>query len=169
MNDVARSELNTPVAPVMGGSTLVAFLYWYVFVAPKNIITVWGNYLWANFNYFSIRELLRTLIAPWHRETDTYRKVGDIVFNYVEAAVFNSVSRIIGFIVRSVTIIFGLVVELFLVIVGPLVLVLWFLAPLLLLYACTQSPTITLPALHAPTFSFHLPALNLLHPSNGIR
>ncbi|HUY62326.1 MAG TPA: hypothetical protein VMV50_00840 [Candidatus Paceibacterota bacterium] len=166
MDDALRTQPKSPLPAPAGGSVLWAFCYWWVVAAPLALAGIWRNYLEANLNYFSIGLLLRTLIAPWHRDTEDYAKGFDVL-RYLEAAIVNTMSRIIGFLIRIVTIGIGLVIELAIFAAGPLVFLVWFAAPFLLAAALAYVPTFHLTAPALPALS--VPHLNFSPPVHGIR
>ncbi len=154
MDDALEADRGTSPTMPVGGSVATAFLYWYIVIAPKNIVSIWRNYLAANLNYFSIGFLLRTLFAPWHRDTEIYG--GFDLTLYLRTAIVNSVSRIVGLLIRCVTIAIGLVVEFGIVMLGPVCLALWFTAPFLLLFGLTTPaapPSLAMPHFSIPTTS----------------
>ncbi|MDE2173522.1 MAG: hypothetical protein KGJ31_02955 [Patescibacteria group bacterium] len=168
MDDVLETELNSEAAmPRVGRSVLAAFCYWYVAVAPRNIVAITGNYLVANLNYFSIAFLVRTLLAPWHRDTETYGRGFDPA-RYARAAIVNAVSRVVGLLIRSVTILIGLAAEVCILAVGVSVFILWFAAPFLLFFGLTQTPTPHLSLPQIPAFP-SLPVPSFAPPVHGIR
>jgi hypothetical protein len=119
------------VDSVLRNNIISAYLEWQFFDAPRNILTAWKNYLKFNLNYFSVPLLLRTLISPWHRYHMSYGKRFD-PGRYVEAFVFNMMSRVIGFFLRIFFIFFGLLIEIFLVMAGLILFLGWLILPLLL-------------------------------------
>lgn len=160
------SNLGT-AAPAAGRGVFGAFCYWYVAVAPRNIIAIWKDYLMANLNYFSIVFLLRTLIAPWHRDTETYGGGFDVAL-YARVIIVNTVSRIVGFLIRSTTILIGLAAEAGILGIGLLALALWFLVPFLIFFGFTYTPTVHLSVPQFPTLPT-IPLLNFTPPVHGIR
>ena len=110
---------------------------WYLFERPREIIRGWGNVLWFNLEYFSLAFLLRTLFSPWRRTTWSYGRGFDVKA-WLEAWTGNIISRILGAVIRSALISAGVFVELGLVLLGPVVFMLWFLFPLLLVYFLYQ-------------------------------
>ena len=168
MDDVFETGSDLGTAPsAVGRSVLGAFCYWYVVVAPRNIIAIWRDYLMANLNYFSIAFLLRTLVAPWHRDTETYAGGFDIAL-YARVIIVNTVSRIVGFLIRSTTILIGLAAEAGILGTGLLALALWFLAPFLILFGLAHAPTAHFSVPQFPTFPT-VPLLNFAPPAHGIR
>lgn len=107
---------------------LVEFLFWYYFIAPKNILEIWGNYLVSNIHYFSLPLLLRTLASPWHRDLEGYGRGFDFD-TFIRVFGGNLVSRGVGLIVRSATIITCLAFEIVVFAAGLGFLAFWLLAP----------------------------------------
>ncbi len=125
------------------GNVVLDFLLWYAVLAPGNIAAITGNFLVANFNFFSISLHVRTLFAYWHHDFEAYGGGVD-VGQYLSTIIINTLSRIIGFLIRSITIVLGLLVEVLIVAVGILWLFLWFTIPLLLVFAFSHEPTFSI-------------------------
>ncbi|MDD2731635.1 MAG: hypothetical protein PHI53_00350 [Candidatus Pacebacteria bacterium] len=107
------------------------YLVWHFIDIPKKIIKGWSNFLYFNFNYFSIPVLIMTLFSHYRRY---YYPYGDKLdpWRYVEAFVFNNIlSRFIGMLFRSIFIILGLIIETLIFIIGLLFLLTWLLSPVL--------------------------------------
>lgn len=165
MDDAFETPSDSRTAlPAISRSVVLAFIYWYLAVAPRGIIAIWGDYLTANLNYFSVAFLLRTLLAPWHRDTETYEGGFDLT-RYLRAAIVNTISRIVGLLIRATTILIGLVAEAGIFASGLLALFLWFLAPIILFFGLTQTPVIHLSVPQLPAF----PAVHLTPLLHGIR
>lgn len=107
-------------------------LVWQFFDVPKQLVKIWQTFLYFNFNYFSVPTLLKTYFSPWRRNRSSYGGIFEVWKNF-ESFIFNSMSRIIGAILRTVYIILGIIIEIFILIVGPIVIVTWILTPFLLL------------------------------------
>jgi len=108
------------------------FLVWHFYEVTGGILKAFKNFLFFNFNYFSIGLLAKTLFSHWRRFRESYGRGFDIK-RYFEAFVTNMISRILGAIVRTVVIIIGLVVEVFIFIGGIIVFLTWIFLPILLL------------------------------------
>ncbi|MCL5435603.1 MAG: hypothetical protein M1275_00805 [Patescibacteria group bacterium] len=106
----------------------VEFLYWYYFIAPRNILEIWGNYLVSNVHYFSLPILFRTLLSPWHRDLESYGRGFDLD-TFVKVLGGNLVSRGVGLVVRSVAIFVGLSFEIVIFAGGLFFLSFWLAAP----------------------------------------
>ncbi|MDP2933371.1 MAG: hypothetical protein Q8N81_04545 [bacterium] len=115
--------------PSFRGPVLFLLVYWYYFVAPLDILKIWGNYLVAAFHYFSIPLLLRTLFSYWHRDIEDYGRGFDFE-RFMSVFSMNMVSRGVGFIIRSVVIVFGLAAEILLLVGGLVFLIFWLVSPI---------------------------------------
>jgi len=111
---------------------VVQYLIWHFFDVPKGILKAWKNFLFFNFNYFSVVLLLKTFFSPWRRYSWSYGR-GFNIKRYVEAFLSNLLSRILGAIVRSVLIIIGLITEIFVLCLGVIVFFGWLVLPVLLI------------------------------------
>lgn len=111
---------------------LFQYLVWQFYDIPKKLIFVWQDLLLFNLNYFSITLLLKTLFSPWRRYQWLYEK-GFNFKKYFETLFSNLISRILGFIVRSLFILLGLVTEIVIFFLGLIALFSWLLLPLILL------------------------------------
>lgn len=74
---------------------------------------------------FSVKLLLKTLFSPWHRVQVAKIKPGFSLSNYFEQITFNTISRAVGFCVRSIFIFFGLILALFFFCLGLIIFLLW--------------------------------------------
>jgi len=111
---------------------LVAASLWYLFEKPRRIFSIWETLLLFGLNYFSVPILIRTFFSPWRRYGLPYSRVFEFGKNF-EAFVFNSMSRIIGAIMRTILIILGLLFETLIFFSGLIVLVSWYLLPFILI------------------------------------
>lgn len=156
----SHSSAHTAVAHAHSGTVFFDFLWWYFVIAPKNIIVIVGDLLAANFNYFSIRLHLRTLFAYWHRDFEVYGGGFDIS-RYFAMLLMNTMSRIVGFLIRFVTILFGLIAEVFIAVAGIVWLLVWLSIPVLFVLAFYHEPSFsfsfphTLPSLTSVAAFFH--------------
>lgn len=79
-------------------------------------------------NYFSVLELSRTLFSPWHRIAESYGRgfdAGEFFFTLAG----NTISRVLGAIVRAVVVAAGLVVSFLSFIWAIVFVVAWILSP----------------------------------------
>ncbi len=110
---------------------LLRYFKWHYVDATREILKGWGNFLWFNFNYFSIGLLLRTFFSPWRRITWDYGRGFDIG-RYLFIFGSNLVSRILGAFVRTWLIAAGIAGELLLLSAGSIFFLFWLALPALL-------------------------------------
>jgi len=108
------------------------WLVWHFFEVPKKILQGFGNYLVFNINYFSIPQLLKTLFSHWRRYREFYGRGFDPK-RYLEVFLSNTVSRILGAIIRIITIMIGLIFEFFIFLGGIFIFIIWVLLPLIII------------------------------------
>lgn len=107
------------------------YLAWHFIDVPRAFGRAWRNYLYFVLNYFSVPLLLKTFFSHWRRYASSYGK-GFNPRRYVEALVFNAMSRVIGMILRTLFIILGIGAEAFIFCAGLIILMLWIILPVLL-------------------------------------
>ena len=112
---------------------VLKLLAWHFYDAPKSILKAFKNFLVFNFNYFSIGLLAKTLFSHWRRYRESYGRGFDIK-RYFGVFVGNTISRVLGAIIRTITIIIGLMVEVFILLGGIIVFLTWLFLPILLLF-----------------------------------
>lgn len=116
----------------MGKLIIIDYLNWHFIEATRDIALAWKNFLWFGLNYFSVPILVKTFFSHWHKYYFSY---GD-KWNpqrWIEAFTFNSMSRIIGAMLRFVLIISGILFELGIFLIGLIGLIAWICAPIILL------------------------------------
>jgi hypothetical protein len=111
---------------------IIQYLVWHFFDLSKEIIKAWKNFLLFNLNYFSIFLLLKTFFSPWRKYQWSYGRGFDPK-RYLEAFFSNSISRILGAIIRSFLIVIGLLAELFIFLVGLFIFLAWLFLPFLII------------------------------------
>lgn len=111
-------------------SASIAFVEWYFFGFPREILRIIKNFLKFGINYFSIPFLLKTFFAHWHKYSWQYPKGFDLL-KILEVWASNQISRMIGMVARSFLILIGLIFEIFVLFFGILFLFCWFLLPLI--------------------------------------
>lgn len=113
-------------------SFILTWLRWQCIESPRALIKIIGNFLRFNLSFFSIPLLLKTLFYPWRKYHESYGRGFDVK-RFFSALSFNTISRILGAIIRIILIVIGGLTELFLLILGLVVFVVWVSSPLLLL------------------------------------
>lgn len=120
------------IEPSPKHNILFKWLFWHFIEVPKEILKAWKNFLVFNFHYFSVVGLLKSLLAPWRRQTESYGKGFDPK-RYLTVFASNMISRVLGAAVRTVIILLGLIFEVLVFAAGLAVLISWLLLPALVL------------------------------------
>lgn len=106
---------------------------WYFLEMPMEMLGAWKNFLKFNLEYFSIALLLKTFFQPWRRYEETYNSQGLNIGRFLECFFSNLIFRVLGAIIRSGLILTGLIVQLLIVFIGIIMLIWWFILPILLI------------------------------------
>jgi hypothetical protein len=109
---------------------ILSYINWHFIEAVKDIFLAWRNFLVFGLEYFSVPTLVRTFFSHWHRY---YYSYGD-KWNpqrWIEAFTFNSMSRIIGAMLRVVLIFTGILFEFLIIFLGLIVILFWITAPII--------------------------------------
>lgn len=117
----------------MDNFILARYLVWQFSDIPRALLAAWKNFLWFNLNYFSIPVLLKTYFSHWRKYSSSYGK-GFNIGRYFETLVFNTMSRIIGAILRTFLIIIGLIAEIVLMFFGAIIMAAWIVSPVILIF-----------------------------------
>ncbi|MDP3093378.1 MAG: hypothetical protein Q8N16_01285 [bacterium] len=112
----------------------IQWFVWYFLEAPKGILRGWKNILVFNLNYFSVPLLLKTLFSHWHQYQWYYPRGFDLG-KYLEVIFSNTISRVLGAIVRLIMIVLGIVIEILIFFAGIAIIIVWFLMPVLVFLA----------------------------------
>ena len=110
----------------------IQWINWYFWAGPRDLFLIWVDFLRFTGQFFSIIPLLKTLISPWKRISESYRGIADIFENF-QVLVLNTFSRIIGFFVRITIIAIGIVALILVLAFGVLAFIIWFLLPFLII------------------------------------
>lgn len=123
----------------MKENILIQYLTWHFLDSTKGLLSVWRNFLLFNLNYWSLPLLLKTFFSPWRRYQSSYGK-GFNIGRFFEVFTFNTISRVMGAIMRTFLIIFGLLTEVAVVLAGAAAFLTWLFLPFLILggfyYGC---------------------------------
>lgn len=109
--------------------TIIDALGWWYGWGWMHVFDVSRRRLVRLYHVFSVRQMLRTLFAPW-KEDRIYGARG--LDNMLRAAVMNGVSRLIGFLVRVAFLVAYVMASLALLVLTGIVMVVWPLTPLLI-------------------------------------
>lgn len=80
---------------------MVHLLRWHVIDAPLWLVTLAANIQRMLFRYFSVALLTKTLFAHWRRDVVSYAQLS--LDKVLMVFAWNSISRVIGFIIRLIT------------------------------------------------------------------
>lgn len=111
----------------------VEYFYWHYVAAPRWLLVLSWNFQHALVQYFSVPLMLRTLFAHWHRDAIPYRG-GSLSF-YFNTFILNTISRVIGFIIRICLLAVWLAAEATVIVASIVILSMFLLAPLLIISA----------------------------------
>lgn len=116
----------------MRENIFVQYLTWHFYDAARGVLNIWKNFLRFNLNYWSLPLLLKTLFAPWRRYNYSYGRGFDPK-RFFEVFTFNTISRVMGLIMRTVLIVCGLLTEAFVFLAGAAGFLIWLFLPVLIL------------------------------------
>jgi len=86
---------------------LADYLNWQFLWGPRWIISTSWNGIRAITKMFSVPTMLKTLLAAWHKDTMSWH--GGTLSQYGMVIGWNIISRLIGFIIRSMVLIVWLI------------------------------------------------------------
>lgn len=107
---------------------ILGYLKWHYNKAVRSLFSIWKNFLYFIFDFFSISSLFKNFFDPWKRMNDAYPKPFNLKI-YFYTFVANLITRIIGVLMRSCLIIISLISCLLFVVFLPIALVAWLLLP----------------------------------------
>lgn len=110
---------------------LVRYTWWHYATAPKLLYHVWFNLVWYMGHVFAVGKLGRSLFAPWKRVVAKRTKRWDFE-DMASAFVANTMSRVVGAIMRLTLMIVGLIVQVTAMFAGLLFYCTWFFLPILI-------------------------------------
>lgn len=105
---------------------------WHYGSGLRGLFRAWSNSVFFVEWKWNIFGLFRTLFSPWHRDVTFRQWVGFHPILWVNAAVSNIISRMIGSIVRLFVIAFGITLFFLVFFTGIVVLLVWIVLPFLL-------------------------------------
>ncbi len=113
---------------------LIKYLHWQLILVPEKVLLIIKNYLAFGFDFFSIKETLRSLFSPWRRYAWDYGRGFD-VGRYLEVFFSNVIARIIGFIMRLFLIAFFVIYEVVVLVLGVVLFFASIVYPFVFIYA----------------------------------
>lgn len=111
-----------------------AYTQWHFGIALQELYELWKNLLWFGYHFFSLPLLFKTLIRPLYRIHESAPPGSGLnVELFFENITVNMIARIVGFFLRISLILCGILYQIIICILGPILFLLWFLFPVLLL------------------------------------
>lgn len=104
------------------------YLSWHYGAGLRGAITIWKNYLEFFYHYFSIPVLFATLFSPYKRIYKVKEKPGFSLTEWFDRVTYNSISCVMGAIIRITVITIGLIFLVFVGILGIFVIAFWIVA-----------------------------------------
>lgn len=111
----------------------IEYIRWHYYEGLLSIYFIIGNFVWFFYEFFSIPLLLKTLFSPFHRLDEGYAK-GLKLEQWAQTFIVNSLMRIVGAFLRLFLILIGIIMIVLTVLFGAFFLIVWALAPLLLIF-----------------------------------
>jgi len=139
--DLGTVLIHRPTSPsaifigiIVGVMALFAFpieyFVWHYGEGLRDFFRVFGNFLWAVYNFFSIPLLLRTFFMPWRRLQEEKKQQGFHAEEFFGNIIVNIIMRLVGMLVRLVTLIIGAAIIIIIFCASIVSLVVWLTLPL---------------------------------------
>ena len=109
------------------------YLYWHYTTALTGFVRLYKNFWWFLVQFFSLHQLLSSLFTPYKRMTEP-RGASLSLSAWFSYLVINTVSRLLGFIIRITIICTGLLSLIGLLIVSLIGYGIWLAAPVIIVY-----------------------------------
>jgi hypothetical protein len=106
------------------------FLIWYVKEIPRYIIENTIAYIRAISIIFSFSFLIKTLFFPWKNQLYAYPDKGFDIKHIFDIWIANSISRMVGCIIRLMTLIMGVILIIMVGFIGMGLLLMWIVLPI---------------------------------------
>lgn len=110
---------------------LVHYVTWHYSGGVASYLSVWRNFLWFAYHFFSIPVLFRTLFSPFQKLNEEYKRTLDLGY-IAQVMIVNVLMRLVGAGARSFIILMGLVTLVVIAAVGAALFVVWLMLPLAL-------------------------------------
>jgi len=117
-----------------------AYVKWHYGRGLRELFGVAGNFLWFVAHFFSFKLLIKTLFAPWKRLGERYEGVLHLEA-FASALVVNGLMRAVGFATRILVLSVGLISYILVLIFSFFILIIWLLAPAVILGSAILSAT----------------------------
>lgn len=113
-------------------SSIFSYFKWHYSTALNDFLRISKTLLWFVFHFFSISTLTQTLFSPWQKLNERYKGGFDIT-SFFETFVVNTITRIIGFVVRATLIVIGILVLIVSFMLEICVFVVWLVLPFIII------------------------------------
>lgn len=110
----------------------MGFFIWYWTRGIKGYFVVWNNFLSHFWNFFNVKHLFATLFSAWRKDLTSKTWIGFHPLLVAQKFMVNSIFRFFGALVRFTVASFGILVTLVAFVGGFVILLLWILAPIVL-------------------------------------
>lgn len=110
---------------------IIDYFQWQFVLAPSWLLKLFWNLEQASLRFFSVKFMFRTLLSYWHKDAVSWK--GGTLTQYAVTIVWNVISRVIGFILRTIVILSWVVTQVTLVPMAMGLLVLFIMWPLLVI------------------------------------
>jgi hypothetical protein len=122
-------------------SIAIAYFYWYYLERTREIADIIGGYVRYWVFFFSTKQVLRSLFAPW-KMIDSDAMEGNLSLKqFLEGAFSNLFSRVMGLIMRTVLLAFFVAIEVVTIVIGVAIFVVWLVMPIALVWIIIYSFT----------------------------
>ncbi len=121
-------------------SFFVAYLKWHYRGGLAEFLAVAENFLWFVSHFFSFKLLSKTLFKPWKLLGEHYEG-GFNIEAFASTVLVNFLMRVVGFCTRVVILAVGAFSFLFVLAASLLILMVWILAPVVLLGGAVLAAT----------------------------
>lgn len=114
-------------------SIILSYLWWHYTTALVRFTSIYRDIVSFVFDFFSLKVLLKSFVAPWRRLGEEYPKS---FFDFTETLsvfVINTLMRIVGMFVRLILIIIGVLVLIIACLFYPLLFLCWLVLPVAIL------------------------------------
>ncbi len=110
-----------------------SYIQWHYTDALVDMYFIMRNYAIAVVRFFSVKQLFRTLFAPWHRIGSHTTTLFNDPIEYFGDVLINLMMRILGFVERIVLLLAALLTLAMLFIISTCAFFGWFVLPVLFL------------------------------------
>ena len=121
-------------------SFFLAYGKWHYSQGLRELFGVAGNFLWFVAHFFSFKLLLKTLFVPWKRLGENYEG-GFNLSAFASSLIVNGLMRVVGFATKTVVLFVGFISYILVLIFSFFILIIWVLAPAILLGSLVLSTT----------------------------